>query len=98
MACRKRGRLGLDHVYYGASIQGLRRATHGYPLYPKIFNMVVGVIIRTWVMPVAWEESGLDGFGRSVQWLAEFSMRMTALGFTAIGPPPGGTGRADEYL
>ena len=34
--------------------------------------MVVGAIIHHWVLMVAGEESGPEGFRQAVQWLADF--------------------------
>ena len=54
--------------YYGATFQGLRERTHGYPLSPTIFNMVLDAVICCWFMLVLVEEAVPDGFGWAVQW------------------------------
>ena len=33
--------------------------------------MVVGAVIRHWVIPVAGEEAGMEIFRRVIQWMAE---------------------------
>ena len=58
--------------YYSAPFRGLRGFTQGYPLSPTIFNMVVVSVMRHWVILVAGEEAGLDGFGRAIQWISAF--------------------------
>ena len=35
--------------YYGSAFQGFRGVTQGDPLYPTIFNMLVGAVVRHWV-------------------------------------------------
>ena len=35
--------------YYGAAFKGDRLVTHGDPLYPTIFNVVVDEVVRHWV-------------------------------------------------
>ena len=35
--------------YYGAAFKGARGVTHGDPLSPTIFNVVVDVVVRHWV-------------------------------------------------
>ena len=38
--------------YYGAAFTGARGVTQGYPLSPAIFNVVVGAVVRHWVLVV----------------------------------------------
>ena len=38
--------------YYGMDFKGERGVTQGNLLYPTIFNMVVGAVVRHWVMGV----------------------------------------------
>ena len=40
------------------------------PIPPTIFNMFVDAVIWHWVMLVAGEEAGPEGFGQEVQWIA----------------------------
>ena len=58
--------------YYGNPFKGHRGVTQVYPLSPTIFNMVVDAVIRHRVTLVVGEEAGTDGFGRAIQFLAEF--------------------------
>ena len=55
--------------YYGTPLKGHRDVTQGYTLFPTIFKMVVGALICHWITLVSGKEAGLDGFGRSIQWL-----------------------------
>ena len=45
--------------------------TQGVPLSPRIFNVVVGVIVRNWAVKVAENESGPDSFGYMVAYKEE---------------------------
>ena len=56
--------------YYGDPLKRSRGFTQGNPLYPTILNIVVDAFIRHWVMVVAGEDAGPEGFGRTVQKLA----------------------------
>ena len=56
--------------YYGTQFKGHQYVTHEDPLPPTIFNTVVYELIYHYIMMVAGEEEGTDGFGRAVQWLA----------------------------
>ena len=56
--------------YYSALFTGSRGATHGKPLSPTIFNMVVDAVIRHWATRVTGEDSIMEGFGRAVQKLS----------------------------
>ena len=52
--------------YYGTTFQGARGVTHGDPLSPTIFNVVVDAVVRHWVtvtVEVAeeWGERGKEG-------------------------------------
>ena len=50
------GRLTMvsrDGVYYASPFKGYCGVTQGYPLHPKIFNVVVDAITRHWVTVVA---------------------------------------------
>ena len=47
--------VALTGQYYGAPFQGSHRVTHGDPLHPTIFNMVVDAVIRNWATLVAGE-------------------------------------------
>ena len=49
--------------YYGADFKGYRGVTHGDPLYPTIFNLVVDVVVRHWVAVIVdgAEERGKRG-------------------------------------
>ena len=58
--------------YYGTPFKVHRGVTQGYPLSPTVFNMVVDSVNFHWVMLLVGGESGPDGFGRLVQWMAEF--------------------------
>ena len=46
--------------------------TQGDPISPTIFNMVIGAVLRHWIMVVVEEEAGPDGFGRAVRILVVF--------------------------
>ena len=39
------------------------RVTQVYPLYPKLFNVVVDMVIMCWMKIVTEEAAGLEGFG-----------------------------------
>ena len=54
--------VGRLFCYYSTPFKGHLGVTHGDPLYPTIFNMLVDVVICHWVTLVAGEEVGLDGF------------------------------------
>ena len=59
--------------HYGRTLfKGHIVVTQGDTISPTIFNMVVDLVIHYWVILVARKESGLYGFGRSVQWLSDF--------------------------
>ena len=53
--------------YHGSALQGSRGVTHGDPLYPTIFNVVVDAVVRHWVAVMverAEERSGRGQEGR----------------------------------
>ena len=58
--------------YYVTPFKGYHGVTEGYPLSPMIFNIVMDSVMRHWITVVTVEESGHDGFGRSVQMVAAF--------------------------
>ena len=39
--------------YYGAASQGFWWVTHGVPLYPTIFNVLVDAVMNLWILLVA---------------------------------------------
>ena len=50
--------------YYGAEFTGARSLTHGDPLSPTIFNVVVDVVVRHWVSVMVF---GVEERGGRVQ-------------------------------
>ena len=58
--------------YYGTPFKVHCGVTQGIPLSTTIFNMVVDVVIFHWVILVAREEAGPDGFVQEVQCLVAF--------------------------
>ena len=56
--------------YYGAPFTGSRGVTHGDPLSPNIFNMVVNVVIFHWETRVSGEDADPKWFRRTVQKIA----------------------------
>ena len=77
--------------YYVTPFKGRLGVTHGYPIYPTIFNMVVCLVIRHWFLMVAKEDTGPGGFGWVVQWLVAFF-------YTQAGPDPIGAGYPDGIV
>ena len=57
---------------YGAPFKGCRGVTQGNPLSPKIFNIVVDVVIRRWLEKVSDEAAGTSGFGSGITGRAAF--------------------------
>ena len=53
--------------YYSTPLKGNQRITQGDTLSLNILKMVVGAVIHHWVMLVAGEEAGPDGFGWAIQ-------------------------------
>ena len=50
--------------YYKTALQEERRVTQGDPLSPNIFNVVVGAVVRHWVMGVIAEAEARGGWER----------------------------------
>ena len=55
--------------YYGDTFNGFRGVTQGDPLSPKLFNIMLDVVIVHWLKIISEEEEGLEGFDCSVQWM-----------------------------
>ena len=53
--------------YHAPTFKCFRGVTQGDPLSPTIFNMVIGTVLRHWIMVVVEEEAGPDGFSRAVR-------------------------------
>ena len=51
--------------YYGEAFKGDRGVTHGDPLSPTIFNVVVDAVVRHWIygLVAETEEKGDTGVG-----------------------------------
>ena len=58
--------------YYGPTFKGYHRVTQGYPLYTKLFNVVMDAVIRHWVAMAAATEEGIDGLNLSIQDLVAY--------------------------
>ena len=52
----------ISSRYYGEPFKMFCGVTQGYQLYPKIFNVVVNVVIRCWLTIMEKETSGPEGF------------------------------------
>ena len=52
--------------YFGRPFKGYRGFTQGDPLSPKIFNMVVDVVIRHYGTVVTPTEAGTGGLGLTI--------------------------------
>ena len=50
--------------YYRTAFQGGRGVTQGDPLSPTIFNVVVDVVVRHWVMGVIADAEARGGLGK----------------------------------
>ena len=61
--------VSLSVSYFGASFKCQHGMTQGYPLYMKIFNVVVDVVLSHWVLAVAEAEGGIGpaDFGWEIQ-------------------------------
>ena len=58
--------------YYCAGLQGLQWLNQGYPLLPKIFNVVMNAVVCNWVSLVLVDAEELDGMVREVLYCANF--------------------------
>ena len=58
--------------YIGRLFKGYQGVMQGKPLSPPIFNMVVGAVIRTWLMVVTPSEEGTGGIGLTITNLATY--------------------------
>ena len=58
--------------YYGEPFPGSRGIIQGGPLSPRIFNIVVGAIVRNWFGMVAKNKDGPGDFGCTVAEKAAF--------------------------
>ena len=52
--------------YFMHPFKGYRCVIQEYPLYPKIFNVVVYYVIRHWVIVVTPNEAGMVGIGLTI--------------------------------
>ena len=58
--------------YFVTPFGGRQGVTRGKTLSPIIFNMVVDAVIFHFILVVAEEEAIVEGFGRAVQYMAEY--------------------------
>ena len=50
--------------YYGTPFKGYRGVNEGYPIFTKMFNLVVNAIFRKWLMILEDMDEGLEVFDR----------------------------------
>ena len=58
--------------YYRAAFKFFRGVTHGDPLHPTIFNMVVDAVLWHWILLEEGVEGGQDGWRREVRHCTTF--------------------------
>ena len=83
----------VDRVghYYRTPFKVHLGVTHGYPLFPIIFNIVDDVVIFHWFPLVAGEDAGPDRFRWAFQCLV-------VLFYTQAGLDPSGSGCPDGIV
>ena len=56
--------------YYTTSFKMLWGVTQGVPVSPKVFNILVDVVVRNWITVLVEKAPGVEGFNRAVNWMA----------------------------
>ena len=59
--------------YFGTPFKGYSGVIHGDPLSSTVFNVVVNVVLRNWILVVTEAEGEVvpEGFGRDIKYLAD---------------------------
>ena len=58
--------------YYTTPFKMLWGVTQGVPVSPKVFNILVDVVVRNWITVLVEKAPGVEGFNRAVNWMAAF--------------------------
>ena len=71
--------------YFGTPFKGYHRVTQGDQLSPKIFNMVVDVILQHWFTLVASKEEAFDPGVKDMKIFGLYVQRLASYFYVDIG-------------